>query len=413
MIVTRCLLVGFLLSMVSQNITSAADAKPLKVFILAGQSNMQGHANVSTFDAMRLNPQAAPLLELMRTSDDQPASCEDVWIASIGSSDEEKTGKLTVGYGAENRGPKIGPEFTFGLTVDTLIDGPVLIIKTAWGGKSIHTDFRPPSAGPYKFTTQQLEQFEKQGKDIAQIKADKKAATGHYYRLMTEYVKNVLADPKRIVPEYDADAGYELAGFVWFQGWNDMVDSGHYPDRGQPGGYDDYSRLLAQFIDDVRKDLNAPKLPFVIGVMGVGGPTAKYDQSQQRYKATHQNFRDAMAAPASMPKFEGNVTCVLTENFWDMQVVELRKRENEIKPQVEKIRQQIKDGKLARNDGEEKIEKLYAETFDERELEILQQSTSNFDFHYMGSAGIMGQIGKAFAEAAVELAKSQPANNSR
>ena len=25
---------------------------------------------------------------------------------------------------------------------------PVLIIKTAWGGRSLHTDFRPPIAGP-------------------------------------------------------------------------------------------------------------------------------------------------------------------------------------------------------------------------------------------------------------------------
>ncbi len=38
----------------------------------------------------------------------------------------------------------------------------------------------------------------------------------------------------------------------------------------QPGGYDEYGRLLAQFIRDVRKDLSAPKMPFVIGVMGIG-----------------------------------------------------------------------------------------------------------------------------------------------
>ena len=34
-------------------VTTAAPAadKPLKVFILAGQSNMQGHANLSTLDS--------------------------------------------------------------------------------------------------------------------------------------------------------------------------------------------------------------------------------------------------------------------------------------------------------------------------------------------------------------------------
>ena len=44
-------------------------------------------------------------------------------------------------------GGKIGPEFTFGLTMDRALDEPVLIIKTAWGGKSLYYDFRPPSAG--------------------------------------------------------------------------------------------------------------------------------------------------------------------------------------------------------------------------------------------------------------------------
>ncbi len=42
-------------------------------------------------------------------------------------------------------------------------------------------------------------------------------------------------------------------------------------DADKPGGYDLYGQLLASFIRDVRKDLSAPKMPFVIGVMGIGG----------------------------------------------------------------------------------------------------------------------------------------------
>ena len=64
----------------------------------------------------------------------------------------EGFGKLTAGYGSRSKpdkdGGKIGPEFTFGLTMDAALNEPVLIIKTAWGGKSLHTDFRSPSAGP-------------------------------------------------------------------------------------------------------------------------------------------------------------------------------------------------------------------------------------------------------------------------
>jgi len=376
---------------------------PLKVFILAGQSNMQGHAHVSTFDAMGLDPKTAPILDEMRNEDGAPRVCDKVWISSIGSADEEQVGKLTAGFGAQARGPKIGPEFTFGIYMQKLLDEPILIIKTAWGGKSLNTDFRPPSAGPYEFNESQLEGFKKQGKDLEAITADKAKATGHYYRLMLDHAKQVLADIKRVYPNYDPDKGYELAGFVWFQGWNDMVDQGTYPNRGKPGGYDQYSKLLAQFIRDVRKDLSAPKMPFVIGVMGVGGPTNKYGPDQQRYKDVHQNFRNAMAAPAALPEFQGNVAAVLTEKYWDMDVVELREKEKQIKPQVDEINSRVKQSKLSREEGNAAVDKLYAETFTPRELVILKESTSNFDFHYMGSAKIMAQIGKGFAEAMAEL----------
>lgn len=47
-------------------------AKPLKVFILAGQSNMEGHAKVETFDYIGDDPATAPLLRLMRGADGKP-----------------------------------------------------------------------------------------------------------------------------------------------------------------------------------------------------------------------------------------------------------------------------------------------------------------------------------------------------
>lgn len=396
-------LAALLLSEVGGGGNAALAVGKLKVYILAGQSNMQGHAHVSTFDAMRLNPKAAPLLQEMRGSDGMPRVCERVWISSLGSADEERVGRLTAGFGAAARGPKIGPEFTFGLYLEKHLEGPILIIKTAWGGKSLHTDFRPPSAGPYEFNDMQRRRFREQNKDIEQIEADKAKATGHYYRQMIQHVKHVLADIKRVYPDYDAKQGYELAGFVWFQGWNDMVDGDTYPDRHRAGGYDQYSTLLAQFIRDVRKDLSSPQLPFVIGVMGVGGPTEQYGPDQQRYKAVHQNFRDAMAAPAGLPEFQGTVVAVRTEKFWDMEFVRLRERERSLKPEIDKITGRIKAGEWSREAGQAAVDTLYAEHFDQRELEILKQSVSNADFHYLGSAGIMAQIGKSFADAMLEF----------
>ncbi len=301
---------------------SDAAKAPLKVFILAGQSNMEGHAEIRTFDYIGKDPATAPLLKEMRNADGTPRVCDQVWMSYLtgpydGSANGEGLGKLTAGFGARGdqptkHGGKIGPEFTFGIYMEKELKEPILIIKTAWGGRSLNTEFRPPSAGPYKLPKQTQDQWDKhpQGahgipklEDRKKWQEDKDAASGVFYRMMVEHVKKVLADPARVCPAYDPKAGYELAGFVWLQGFNDLVDGQTYPN----GNYDEYSRLLAHFIRDVRSDLAAPKLPFIIGVLGVDGEK-------------NVNFRKAMAAPADMPEFKGNVVAVDTAPFWDREI---------------------------------------------------------------------------------------------
>ena len=379
----------------------AAEKKPLQIYILAGQSNMQGHAKISTFEHIGMDPATKPMLAEMLDSDGKPKVCERVWISSIGCGGDdttEQTGKLTAGFGATS--DKIGPEFTFGLYMQKFTDAPILLIKTSWGGKSLNTDFRPPSAGPYEFNEAQLANFTKQGKDLVTVKADKAKETGVYYRLMIEHVKKVLGDIKRVVPGYNAAQGYELAGFAWLQGWNDMVDGSTYPNRDKPGGYDAYTSVMAHFIRDVRKDLNVPKLPFTIAVLGVGGPTSKYGPEEQRYKATHQNFRDAMAAPAKMPEFKDNVAAMLMENYWDLELSAAKSKDNAIKQKAKKL---AADGKMNPADEKAALEKMRLEGLTERERKILEVGISNLEFHYLGSAKILGGVGKGLAEAMAEL----------
>ncbi len=373
-----------------------AISKPLKIYVLCGQSNMQGHAHVRTLDVLGLDPVTAPLLAEIQNADGSPRVYDDIRISSLGSADTEKTGALTVGFGAEQGGPKIGPELTFGITMHKLVGEPIFLIKTAWGGKSLNTDFRPPSAAPFAFREDELARFAEEGKDIAQIKAEKAAASGHYYRLTLAHVKAVLGDLKRVYPGYDEAQGHELAGFVWFQGWNDMVDGGFYPKRGEPGSYDAYSDLLAHFIRDVRRDLAAPELPFVIGVMGAGGPIDKYPPEKQRYAGIHGEFRKAMAAPAALPEFKGSVAAVWTDQFWDMELEELRAKEQTLQAG---LKQEIEAGRIGKADEMAEMEKRRAEAFDERQLRILANGASNAEYHYLGSAKILGRIGQAFAEA--------------
>jgi alpha-galactosidase len=322
------LVAGFLAIGVS---IANAETKPLKVFILAGQSNMEGHAEIRTFDYIGRDPLTAPLLKEMRNPDGTPRVCDKVWMSYLtgpydGSANGEGLGKLTAGFGERGNQPtkigkKIGPEFTFGIYMEKELNEPILIIKTAWGGRSLNTEFRPPSAGQYKLPKEVQDRWDKypQGahgipkmEDRKKWQEDKDAASGVFYRMMIEHVQSVLADPKRVCPEYDQKVGFELAGFVWLQGFNDLVDGQTYPN----GNYEEYSRLLSHFIRDVRKDLSAPKMPFVIGVLGVDGEK-------------NVNFRKAMAAPADMPEFKGNVIAVDTAPFWDYDIAAAQPKQGE------------------------------------------------------------------------------------
>jgi hypothetical protein len=376
-----------------------ADApKPLKVFILAGQSNMEGHAKVETFDYLGDDPATAPLLKQMRGADGIPRVCDHVWISYLtgGETNGEGFGKLTAGYGSRSNpaesGGKIGPEFTFGLTMDAKLAEPVLIIKTAWGGKSLYYDFRPPSAGVYPQSAADVEK----GRNPPE-------KSGHYYRLMIEHARRVLADPKRVCPAYDEKAGYELAGFIWLQGWNDMVTRDVYPEKPADGRprYADYSKWMADLIRDVRKDLQAPQLPFVIGVMGVDGL-----QPNPHIAA----FRKAMAAPAALPEFQGTVVAVETAPFWDAPLAVIAAKHGEIRQMSYFLRTKHKnhanaDGSMTDQQQREYLKQFEAKLISPEEATLWKRGASNAGYHYLGCAKTFALMGQAFAEAVLALQK--------
>ena len=387
------------------------EAKPIKVFILAGQSNMEGHARIETFDYLGDDPATAPLLKQMRATDGTPAAANHTWISYYtghyeGNANGEGTGKLTAGYGARDSNPtqdggKIGPEFTFGLAMDATLKEPVLLIKTAWGGRSLNTEFRPPSAGPYVFSDAQIEQMKKQGRDLEAEKAKKARESGRFYHLMIDHVQSVLADPKRVCPAYNPADGYEVAGFVWFQGFNDLVDGNTYPmsPDGKTRDYSKYTEWLAHLIRDVRNDLNAPKMPFVIGVLGVDGLNAK---------ANTLSFREAMAAPASMPDFQGNVVAVQTAPFWPEELAIIDQKHALIRQMAHLLK--VKDRNGPNKDGSmdeawqrEYLKRFESETVSPEEAAKWKRGASNAGYHYLGCAKTFALIGRAFAEANLGL----------
>lgn len=401
--------------------------KPLKVFILSGQSNMVGMGSVATFPAIGMDPKTAPMLADLQDKEGKPVVCENVYIASALGGDEnaEKFGKLQVGYGGA-KGVNIGPEFAFGIYAHKLLDEPVLIIKAARGGRDLIRQFRPPSAGPFPLRDEDIARLKEQGKDVEAAKKGREESIGVEYRWMMEYVKRILADPKRVYPDYDPEAGYELAGFAWLQGYNDFI-GGYYPFADPAAGknnlkdYSEYTRLLGCFIRDIRTELNAPKLPFVIGVFGMDGKQAE---------GNIVAFRKAQAASAEMPEFKGNVVNVMLEDYWPEEISALKAKETaaldgslklegeaaEALKELQALKKAAKGKKQADDAKKPSRAEVRAQNAHQKELldtvrkacmtpqevELINVGVSNQGYHYWGSAKFYSQAGKAFAEALVK-----------
>jgi hypothetical protein len=263
------------------NITAADPPKRVKVFILAGQSNMEGQAVVDlvgkdyndgkgTLNALFNDPAKAKLVQHLRTDKGEWTVRDDVWVRYQREKQPLLAGPLGLGFSVYGDKHHFGPELQFGHIVGDYFQNQVLLIKTAWGGKSLYKDFRPPSSG---------------------------GDVGPYYTKMLEDIQTSLANLKTEFPGYNGQ-GYELAGFVWYQGWNDGVD----PKKAIP----EYEQNLVNLIKDIRKDLKAPNLPVVVGELT--GPWVDAP-------AAWATLRKAQAAGTTRPEFKGNVLFVETHDF--------------------------------------------------------------------------------------------------
>jgi hypothetical protein len=247
---------------------------PVKVFILAGQSNMEGagaiRGNLERNDGkggleyLVKDPATADRYAHLVDEKGAWVVRDDVWIWYF-----DRKGGLTVGYGARN--DRIGPELEFGHVVGDQYEDQVLLLKIAWGGKSLAKDFRPPSSG---------------------------GEVGPFYKELFQHVRDVLSNLETHFPEYDGQ-GYEIVGLGWHQGWNDRVNQAYN---------DAYEKNMANFIRDVRKELAIEGLPFVIAETGMSG-----------HKETHPRALSLMRAQAAVAKheeFKENVAFVGTKDFY-------------------------------------------------------------------------------------------------
>lgn len=257
--------------------------KPVKVFILAGQSNMAGHGETVKGEKGNLTWLVNTNKKYQHLTDasGEWKTRDDVFVYGKDKFDVLHTGGLSIGFGAFPY--TIGPELQFGNVVGDYFDEKVLLIKTAWGGKNLAVDFCPPSA----VSDSGYVRIPYAPKD-----------TGYYYVQMLARVHDVVTNIQKYVPNYKGE-GYQIEGFAWHQGWNDRVNKGNNAA---------YESNLAHLIKDVRHDLRMPNLPVVIATTSM----KSYKENDPNEKSLIQ----AQKAIASYPEFKDNVKVVDTQDFW-------------------------------------------------------------------------------------------------
>ena len=255
---------------------STAHAEPpVKVYIMAGQSNMQGKGGIegdhggSLRGIVKNHPKQ---YQFLVDEKGEWVERKDVWAYLDQAPRDPKFSGMMPGYGSS--GGQVGPEIGFGHKIGDHHDEQVLVIKACWGGKSVGHNFLPPSIGKYP-------------KPL--VPSD----PGFYYHEILRIVREVTENIGTYFPDYQGQ-GVEIAGFCWHQGWND-----------QYGGMDaKYETNLATFIKDIRSvehGLGVPDLPFVIATSGMIKPESPVVQGQL-----------AMADAKKYPEFVGNVAVIDT-----------------------------------------------------------------------------------------------------
>ncbi len=274
-------------------IAGADSAKPVKIYLLSGQSNMTGRGDPGDLNKPAADQKASLVRFIMEPQNvekykflykDDGAKGrtwtvrDDVFITMggwphEGKSDQGKHGGLGIGYGGfRNKG--FGPELGLGHALGNFHDEPVLLVKVSFGANSLAENFRPPSSG---------------------------GTPGDKYPLVVTALKEAIDHLPEIAPGYTQEQGYTIAGFFWNQGEHDAGD------KFAP----EYENNLANLIKDLRKEFDAPDMKAVIAVTGYGG--------WENTNAGLKIVQEAQLALPNRPGFKGNVATVETRDFYRSQ----------------------------------------------------------------------------------------------
>lgn len=273
--------------------------KPVKVFILLGQSNMLGMGDVGPENTR------GTLEYLTRTEKRYPHLVDDAgkWTVrsdvrhvfvmhNRGNMQLVQNDWLTV------KSRAIGPELQFGHIMGHLLDEPVLVLKACIGNRSLGWDLLPPGSERFTFEGKTYAGYKDTAESWVEGQPKKEVPwyAGKQYDDDTANAKKVLSELGKYYPGAEK---HEVAGFVWWQGHKDQ----------NPAHASRYEQNLVRLIKSLRKDFNVPNAPFVLGV-GCGN-TGREGLGLQIAEA-----QLAMNDAKKYAEFVGNVKCVDTRDFW-------------------------------------------------------------------------------------------------
>jgi hypothetical protein len=243
--------------------------KPVKVFILLGQSNMLGFGNVA-------GDKPGTLENAVKTEKLYPFLVDDAgnWTERKDVRNVRVQVGRGGGMGVHNnefltiKGGKIGPEIGIGHHLGNVIEEPVMLLKSCIGNRSLGWDLLPPGSEGFEFT----DKDKKTGEEVTWQYAGYKQSPMRWKKgtepepigwYAGKQYDDDIANAKKVLEELDTyypDAkGYEVAGFFWWQGDKDRYDAG-LASR--------YEKNLVQLIKQLRKEFDAPDAKFVCATLG-------------------------------------------------------------------------------------------------------------------------------------------------
>lgn len=257
----------------------SVSSEPLKVFLLAGQSNMEGHGY--TYEASKYTPTATTIESLLDPSasaqnyvqglrdgglhtflDDFDSAWmtprDDAWCVhylSLNGSPRRaepnadsaswtsQIAPLSPGFGVTNDiYGSFGPELGMGQRLGRETDALVFLFKSDRGGTNVFVDWRPPSAVSSRGGTVGIHFTN----TVARFR-------GLLDQFDAEISNNTFS------AKYGGATGYEVAGFVWLQGWNEIHVTPTLPAEDIPAARLEYEANLVDLVRDIRG--SDPRIP--------------------------------------------------------------------------------------------------------------------------------------------------------